>query len=192
MANGSEATSDPLSSALRQHVAMRAMLGADMPLARLLIAKGQAYPGTAFRGQRMRAKACFENALKYAEANGLRYAEGFGLSGGLMRRGIVLPVEHAWCVDSDGLAVDPTWDDPAASYYLGIDFKPAEVWKRVVETGTFGIFYSSRSAEPDFAFMEGLMPGLKPGVVHACFLGREEEAEGPDISPGGVRGVSAG
>jgi hypothetical protein len=46
---------------------------------------------------------CYENAWRHAIRNrDLTYHEGFAYAG-------IIPTEHAWCVDSDGVVVDPTW-----------------------------------------------------------------------------------
>lgn len=151
---------------------MRAALGADMPLARLVLAKGTERRGVAFNGRKLPTKLCFQNALKYADRHGLLYAEGYGLPGELLAAGFVFPVEHAWCVDLSGNVVDPTWSAPENSCYLGIEFGPREVWARVKAKGTFGMFQAGSAGIDDLKFMESVMPGLKPGVVHDDYLPR--------------------
>lgn len=48
-------------------------------------------------------KECYGNAAKLALLyDNLTYVEGFGYRN-------ILPVMHAWCVDENGLVVDPTW-----------------------------------------------------------------------------------
>lgn len=74
-------------------------------------------------------KACFENALATATLHKeYRYAEGY--AAGLM------PVLHAWLVDPDGNAVDPTWREPGTAY-MGIIFPVKEVMSNWQETGVF-------------------------------------------------------
>lgn len=160
----------PVARALIAHVSLLAAAGGDMPLARLMLARGKSYSGTRYVGMRMTPKMCFKNAIRLAERKGYRYAEGYALSGTLLTSGIVFPVEHAWCVDRDGNAVDPTWEDPENSHYLGIEFDVTEVWKRTALTGTFGMFFKGVAGTVDHDFLETLMPDLKPGEVDPNFL----------------------
>lgn len=173
---------DPVASALRQHAQMHALMGRDMPLARLLLAKGRSCKGMRFDKKRMPSKQCFRNALVHAQAHGLAYAEGYALSGSLTKRGLVLPVEHAWCVDGQGRAIDPTWEEPEASFYLGIEFDAADVWKRVERNGTFGVFCVGPASRPDISLMLSIMPDLNPGVVHEEFLHHERDGASPQVS----------
>lgn len=159
-----------LEEALRSHLSMRALLGADMPIARLVLALGVPRGGAAFKGRRMQPKACFRNAAVYAERHGMLYEEGYALSGRLAACGIVLPVEHAWCVDANGMAVDPTWEEPETSLYLGVSFRPREVMDRVARKGTFGMFQSGRAGLDDREFLESLLPGLNPGEVDPAYV----------------------
>lgn len=151
---------DLIRETLEQHVNMRLAAGADMPLGRLVLGIGKGYEGISFADKRRPSRKCYENALKYAEAKGLRYAEGYGLSGTLLKGGCVFPVEHAWCVDRDGRAVDPTWEEPEASFYMGIEFDVWQVWRRVSQTGTFGMFHKGPTGAEDVQFMQSLAPHL--------------------------------
>lgn len=153
-------TAGPMRETLERHIDLYLAAGGDMPLARLVLKIGKAYAGVPFRGKPRAPKKCFENALRYAEANGLRYAEGYGLSGTLIKNGLFFPVEHAWCVDDEGNAVDPTWRNPETSLYYGIEFDVWQVWSRVSRTGTFGMFHSGPAGLADIDYMESLFPGL--------------------------------
>lgn len=74
---------------------------------------------------------CFRNAVDLARSEGFTYVEGIG--------GPWL-VDHAWCVDGDGLVVDPTWDLPETRVYWGVAFDDLEEVDRAMgETGLFGL-----------------------------------------------------
>ena len=51
-------------------------------------------------------KACFDNAYRLARRYPKRYCyvEGYAYN-------TILPLEHAWVVDSKGRVLDPTWDE---------------------------------------------------------------------------------
>jgi hypothetical protein len=79
------------------------------PVYEFLLLHGQEFQGTkwtTFRGRgyrKMRPRQCFYNAWIMSLArDDLTYYEGFAYSG-------LITVHHAWCIDSDGLVVDPTW-----------------------------------------------------------------------------------
>lgn len=65
--------------------------------------------------------ACFANASRYSLLSGLTYVEGYALSAG----GLVFA--HAWCVDDQGQAHDPTWPDGSGYAYLGIPFSASHI-----------------------------------------------------------------
>ena len=68
--------------------------------------------------RKMSDKACFRNALHLiVTRQGLRYAEGFALSGFGW-------VHHAWVVDSQDNAIDVTWSQQAERY-VGVAFDDA-------------------------------------------------------------------
>lgn len=59
------------------------------------------------RGAPRRARL---NALELCSGRkGLRYCEGYALR--------IIPILHAWCVDENGVVVDPTLDDAATAYF---------------------------------------------------------------------------
>ena len=61
-------------------------------------------------------KGCYYNCLQLlAEHPELIYCEGYALADGL-----VLPVPHAWLINSVEEVIDPTWDTNGA--YIGIPF----------------------------------------------------------------------
>jgi hypothetical protein len=69
------------------------------------------------RGQRMTPRECFSNSartvlgLTAVDRKGLQYAEGFALS-----HTVGMWFHHGWVVNTAGLAVDRTWDEPADRY----------------------------------------------------------------------------
>lgn len=67
-------------------------------------------------------RLCYANCQRLVLKNrSLTYVEGYA-----MAQGVSLPLQHAWLLDADGCAIDPTWDSPGCCY-LGIAFKTAWV-----------------------------------------------------------------
>lgn len=70
----------------------------------------------------MRLQQCFENSFRVAQrTKAVHYVEGFAIG--------IIPVAHAWIVDADGNAFDPTWasrGDLGASY-CGVELNLEEV-----------------------------------------------------------------
>jgi len=80
----------------------------------------------------MEKKMCFRNAMNLAlREPALTYVEGYGLS--------IIPVHHAWCVDRDGMIVDPTWDYEPDREYFGIPFDLKFVTDLVNSKETYGV-----------------------------------------------------
>ncbi|MEV8605574.1 hypothetical protein AB0465_37535 [Streptomyces griseoviridis] len=66
------------------------------------------------------ARGCFANAAAIERAHPrLVYTEGFAVDDS------PVPTIHAWCTDTEGRVVDPTWPDPQDGAYLGIALPPA-------------------------------------------------------------------
>lgn len=64
------------------------------------------------RGQ---PRLCYANCKQLVLKNrSLTYVEGYA-----MAVGVSLPLQHAWLLDTDGCAIDPTWETPGCCY-LGI------------------------------------------------------------------------
>lgn len=82
----------------------------------LILEKGVAFREFGDELPKMESGWCFSNAREIAMADdSYTYCEGYGCS--------VLPLHHAWLVDSDDRVVDPTWGhlyDPTG--YRGIRF----------------------------------------------------------------------
>ncbi|MEU8606038.1 hypothetical protein [Streptomyces parvulus] len=59
---------------------------------------------------------CFANAAATEREHPfLTYTEGFAVA-----TGSPVPTAHAWCTDSHGRVIDPTWPELGGSAYLGI------------------------------------------------------------------------
>ncbi|MEU2358611.1 hypothetical protein ABZ599_37565 [Streptomyces misionensis] len=66
--------------------------------------------------QTLPERQCFANAAATErEHPHLVYTEGFAVADGSP-----VPTAHAWCTDTNGYAIDPTWSDLGGSAYLGI------------------------------------------------------------------------
>ena len=81
---------------------------------------------------------CTHNAMRMAlGCPELAYAEGFALPAESVSDS---PVPHAWCVDADGNAVDPTWlAGLAGREYCGLSLDKRLLAKLLVEGKPFGI-----------------------------------------------------
>jgi len=75
-------------------------------------------------------KECYDNAFKLMDDD-LIYCEGYAIPD---LASVVLPADHAWCVDADGNVIDNTWRTPGIAYY-GIPFAPRFVRKQILDTG---------------------------------------------------------
>lgn len=104
-------------------------LGCRMPTSRKIVPCG-------------RMKECYSNAQTLAIHDpSLKYAEGWAV-----RMPVPFPVLHAWCVDANGSAVDPTWCAPRAKApsgrkygrrkYFGVIIDTDYLVKRLVATKT--------------------------------------------------------
>lgn len=73
-------------------------------------------------------KACFDNSYRLAARSKgrLLYVEGVAVG--------IIPVHHAWCADSEGNVIDPTWgtfrDIGVGTIYHGVAI-PVEVVKKL-------------------------------------------------------------
>lgn len=70
--------------------------------------------------KRGRPNFCYANCQQLVlKSDTLKYVEGYAIA--VDERISGCPIPHAWVVDSDGRAYDPTWQD-VGWYYLGIVF----------------------------------------------------------------------
>jgi hypothetical protein len=88
------------------------------------------------RPRRYLPRHCYYNAWQLAlhEPRKYTYVEGYAHMG-------VMPVSHAWVVDSEGNVLDPTWQDLAErSDYFGVPFKIQFLNRMALKTEYAGIF----------------------------------------------------
>ena len=88
-----------------------------------------------------RIKECYKNAYHTATREGLEYVEGYALSEGL------IPVHHAWCVDADGVVIDPTWN-PVGVEYIGVVIPIRLVELVMLNTKVYGVMHDYQNRYP--------------------------------------------
>jgi len=69
--------------------------------------------------KRGKMKECYMNAFYLAEENNWQYIEGYAAG--------LIPMLHAWCLDSKKQVVDPTWND--GQWYYGVAIPMKYVYK---------------------------------------------------------------
>jgi hypothetical protein len=80
-----------------------------------------------------RMKECFRNAYLLADSNDkMIYVEGYAVS-----NACILPLYHAWCVDSTGKVYDPTWKDGLE--YYGVPFDLNFVRRTILDRKYYGV-----------------------------------------------------
>ncbi|MFD8750722.1 hypothetical protein ACFV0O_07055 [Kitasatospora sp. NPDC059577] len=116
-----------LVDALRAAASRGALTAEAVVLAQGLLQSPSPWPaGMPRRGN---GGASFRNAWRIARRSpALAYVEGYVIEGD----GAV--THHAWCVDGDGHALDPTWPDGRARAYAGIGM--ALPWVAAVQLRT--------------------------------------------------------
>lgn len=77
---------------------------------------------------------CFENAMWRALRDEIRYVEGFAVA-----PAVAVPVLHAWCVDRDGVVVDPTWAYHNNAAYYGVEIDVDVAWDVLLSLGRWGV-----------------------------------------------------
>lgn len=80
-----------------------------------------------------RDKECFKNALDLSLIHpGYQYVEGIASN--------IIPTHHAWCIDSDGDIVDPTWANPEDCFYAGVAIPRDIALTEIIRNKTYGLF----------------------------------------------------
>jgi hypothetical protein len=76
---------------------------------------------------------CFRNAWQLVErfSDELTYVEGYAIS--------IIPMHHAWCVDADGNAVDPTWEYDWTRQYFGVPMSSDYVRAALLRREVWGV-----------------------------------------------------
>jgi len=83
-----------------------------------------------FPRNRGKKKECFKNATLLSFKRGWTYVEGYAF-------GIAMPMLHGWCVNEDGIVVDPTWDN--GKMYFGVEFSMSYVEAVILQKKTYGV-----------------------------------------------------
>jgi hypothetical protein len=79
-------------------------------------------------------KECYANATHLALVHPeYTYVEGYCFHDDL------IPIAHAWCVDSQGVVFDPTLKNPEDFVYFGVPFKTDFVVNFIQEKGSYGV-----------------------------------------------------
>lgn len=137
-----------------------------MSPAMVLSAHGREYPPVFKRCRRGVAQMCYHNSALLAQNNpGLTYVEGWAATE------LGLAVEHAWCVDKDGVIHDPTWTGgrtrPKGTEYFGVPI-PTKILTLIgLETGNSGVFAQWFAWMRISRILETEMPEImQPLVLH--------------------------
>lgn len=184
-------TANILTALLTAQVEMTSRIGYPSLVERFVLRNARAErQGAIFTGRRGTPKECYRNAALYAERHGATYVEGFGYRVGVLP----IPIAHAWCVDQHGSVVDPTWDRPETSIYLGVEIPIDLLRERLIATEHYGLFANGigmiYAADVLFRFDPGLReeveafrraafrpPGVQPDPVAAALVADAAEAQ---------------
>lgn len=87
-------------------------------------------------------KQCYMNAGRLArDRPEFSYCEGYAKRAGLF------PLHHAWCLDADGVVLDPTWPYDPDNEYWGVSLDTAFMLKATTASGVWGVL--SEMLPPD-------------------------------------------
>jgi hypothetical protein len=134
-------------SEIRNYLERCVSLWPDQSVMRFLLEEGRSYPigPETYAGDRGRPQSCFRNSAELAQMRrGLTYVEGKVACHGV-------PIDHAWCIDTNGVVVDPTLrdnDDGHIADYFGVPFRLAYVMTALRINGFYGVldmFYARRT-----------------------------------------------
>ena len=95
---------------IREHFEAREKAFGPNPVTRFMLTEGREFPvgPQTYALPRGTPKECYANAAHLAIWNKkLTYCEGQVMT--------ILPIDHAWCIDEDGVVVDPTLTPMGAS-----------------------------------------------------------------------------
>jgi hypothetical protein len=131
-------------SPLRRELEMMKAAWGLRPLMEFMLQHGRDYqtgPDT-FAGPRGKVHGCYRNAtLLVCEAElygrALTYVEGKVLTCGIS-------IDHAWCIDADGVVIDPTLDAERPDFatvggYFGVPFRTDYVRKAALANKFYGL-----------------------------------------------------
>jgi hypothetical protein len=149
-------------SFIREYLEMMNSVTKGNFYAEFLLTHGRVYPvgPKTFEGQRGEPGNCFGNATHLAMWNrDLTYVEGKVTCCGI-------PLDHAWCIDADGVVVDSTLTPemldgrPREEEYFGVPFKTEYVRRAIKVNGVYGVldFFFARKTAPELYEM-GLVDG---------------------------------
>lgn len=133
-------------SVLRKHIEMEAVAFGPSIVRDFMLKFGKDFPigPDTFSGPRGTPKECYRNAAMLAiEDPTLTYVEG--------KVAAIIPIDHAWCVDADGVVVDPTLnnDDGRVTGYYGVAFPTPYLKRAIFKNKVFGLldfFYAGKTA----------------------------------------------
>jgi hypothetical protein len=127
-------------SPIRKELEFQKAAFGSRPLNDFMLTYGRDYqigPDT-FAGPRGERHGCYKNATQLANES-LIYVEGKVATCGIA-------IDHAWCVDSDGVVIDPTLeaaraDDTFARVhgYFGVPFMTKYLRKAIIANGHYGL-----------------------------------------------------
>ena len=133
---------------IREEFEMREKAFGPNILTRFMLKEARNFPFNAgsFAGPRGTPKECYANATHLAIWNKkLTYCEGKVMT--------LIPIEHAWCIDENGVVVDPTLslDGRVGDIheYWGMPFRTDYLKKAVTVNKVYGLldyFYAGKSA----------------------------------------------
>lgn len=113
-----------------------------------------ALPADVPRGPQRR---CYENAgTLVLRQPGLSYVEGYACPPGL------IPVHHAWCVDTQGRVIDNTLADPANTLYFGVPFSRDLLWETISDTKHWGLLAEHMTPEMLSGYLKDVQAGAWP------------------------------